>query len=206
MEPLPNKQIFYNAQTTLLDHPDTISLITYTRKCNWSCFGCYNMKNLLKDDFVIPYTYKEIIEMVSSPLIDLLIISGGESLLLGNDLIQALKYIKQETNKPIRIDTNGTQYETAELLVELGIIDGLAVDVKFPYWLGVSTLLYNIIGVDVIDTEAILKTMKLADSLPYSVYRTVRYPMMQDTMVDLIVAYMKENFKSPHYVNAFHYL
>lgn len=203
---MPNSQLFYNAQTTLLDHPDKISLIAYTRKCNWSCFGCYNMKNLLKDDFVVPYTYRDLIDMISLPLIDLFIVSGGESLLLGNELITALKYIKQETNKPIRIDTNGTQYETAKMLVDLGIVDGLAVDVKFPYWLGATSLLYNIIGVDMIDTESILKTMELADSLPYSIYRTVHYPIMQDTLIDVIADYMKENFKSPHYVNAFYHL
>lgn len=199
-----DRQILHNAQTTLLDHPDKISLISYTRKCNWSCFGCYNMRNLLKDDFVIPYSNKDIVKMLSSPLIDLLIVSGGESLLLKDDLVTTLQYIKSNINKPIRIDTNGTQYETAKKLVDMQLVDGLAVDVKFPYWLGATSLLYNIVGVDVVDTESILKTMKLADTLPYSIFRTVKYPILQDSIVDQISLYMKQNFKSPHFVNPFY--
>jgi len=199
-----DRQILHNAQTTLLDHPDKISLIAYTRKCNWSCFGCYNMRNLLKDDFVIPYSNKDIVKMLSSPLIDLLIVSGGESLLLKDELVTTLQYIKSNIDKPIRIDTNGTQYETAKKLVDMKLVDGLAVDVKFPYWLGATSLLYNIVGVDVVDTESILKTMKLADTLPYSIFRTVKYPILQDSIVDQISLYMKQNFKSPHFVNPFY--
>ncbi len=204
MDGVENIQLLYNAQTTLLDHPDKISLIVYTRKCNWSCFGCYNMRDLLREDYVIPYTNKEIVQMLSSPLIDMLIVSGGESLLLKDDLIPTLQYIKTNVNKPIRIDTNGTQYETAKKLVDMKLIDGLAVDVKFPYWLGATSLLYNIVGVDIVDTEDILKTMQLADTLPYSIFRTVKYPILQDSIVNLISSYMKENFKTPHFVNPFY--
>ncbi len=203
---LPSKPIFHNAQTTLLDHPNKISLITYTRKCNWHCFGCYNMRELLKDDFVTPFSNDEIIELISSPLIDMLIISGGESLLLKQDLIDALQYIRARTDKLIRIDTNGTQYETAKQLVDLKVIDGLAVDVKYPYWLGATTALYNLTGVNIIDTESILKTMSLADTLPHSIFRTVKYPIIQDTLITEIVTYMKQHYKSPHFVNPFYHM
>lgn len=162
------------------------------------------MRNLLKDDFVIPYSNKDIVKMLSSPLIDLLIVSGGESLLLKDELVTTLQYIKINIDKPIRIDTNGTQYETAKKLIDMKLVDGLAVDVKFPYWLGATSLLYNIVGVDVVDTESILKTMKLADTLPYSIFRTVKYPILQDSIVDQISLYMKQNFKSPHFVNPFY--
>lgn len=193
-------------QTTLLDHPDKISLITYTRKCNWSCYGCYNMRDLLRDDFVISYSFDEIVDLCSVPLIELLIISGGESLLLGDKLVEALQFIKPKINKPIRIDTNGTQYETAKKLVDMKLVDGFAVDVKYPYWLQATQVLYNICGVNIIDTESILKTMKLADTLPYSIFRTVKYPILEDSIVTQIKTYMQQNFKSPHFVNPFYNL
>jgi hypothetical protein len=58
--------------------------------------------------------------------------------------------------------------------------------------------------VDVVDTESILRTMELADTLPYSIFRTVKYPILQDSIVDQISLYMEQNFKSPHFVNPFY--
>lgn len=203
---LKSESIFFNPQTSLIDHPDKISLIVYTRKCNWQCFGCYNMRYLLKDDYVEAIKKEEIISLMNSSIVDMLIISGGESMLLGQQLVDNIKFIKENTKKPIRIDTNGTQYETAKQLVDEKLVDGFAVDVKYPYWLPATSLLYSIIGVNIIDTDSILKTMKLADTLPYSLFRTVKYPILSESIVSQICSYMKTNYKSPHMLNPFYHM
>lgn len=206
MQSINPEPIFFNPQTSLLDHPNKISLITYTRKCNWQCFGCYNMRYLLKDDYVQAITLDSLVNLLNNTLIDMLIISGGESMLLKDQLIDNIRYLKTKINKPIRIDTNGTQFEIAKKLVDEKLVDGFAVDVKYPYWLPVTSLLYSIIGVNVIDTDSILNTMKLADTLPYSIFRTVKYPILSDSIVSQISEYMKVNFKSPHTVNPFYHI
>lgn len=199
-----SNNIFYNPQTTLLDHPNKVSLIVYTNKCNWSCFGCHNMRRLAKIDSKLAISTKEVIEKLNSNLIDLLIISGGESLLLDDILVNELKEIRKESKKPIRIDTNGSLPKMVNYLKEKKLVDGFAVDVKYPYWIGDSKLEQIITGCNCVDNESILKTMSLVDGMPYTIFRTVSYPMMPKELIKGIRSYMLENFKSSHYINPYY--
>lgn len=197
--------MFFNLQCSLVDHPETISAVVYTRFCNWNCWGCHNMKYLLKGKDLVSYTMEDIIKAAKNPLVELLIITGGEPLIQGDEFIDALRYLRQNIEKPIRLDTNGTSPELVKQVKEEGLVDGFAVDVKFPYWLeDHDNILQKITGTKDIDKSAILKTMKLVDGMPFSLFRTVRYPILSNDLLSCITTYMKDNFTSPHFVNTYY--
>lgn len=201
---MDSDSIFFNAQTTLLDHPNKVALIVYTRKCNWHCFGCYNMKNLLKDEFVVPITVDALCRKISSPLVDLLIISGGEALLYGNELIDLMLYIKHKTDKPIRVDTNGSMPYYIRDAKECGAVDGFAMDIKFPFWNGKTDIMEKISGVSNIKTENLMESMAFVDGMKYSLFRTVAYPCLDEATLEDMKNYMKEHCQSPYYINPFY--
>lgn len=196
--------LFFNPVTSFTDHPDKISLVVYTKKCNFSCFGCHNMRSLLASTNSI--TTESIIKKLqrNDSMIDLLIICGGEPLLLGDTLVQELKKIKEATSTPIRIDTNGTNPDMVELLKAEQLVDGFAMDIKFPYWMGRLPLLKNITGIENVPLQKIMQSMSLIDGMPYSLFRTVKYPILPKELIENIVEYMKP-FKSPHYVNPYYH-
>jgi len=203
---MPEDHMFYNIQSTLLDHPGKVALIVYTRACNWKCFGCYNMRNLLKDDFVKPISTQSICKKLNSPLVDMLIVSGGEALLLGDTLLEELLFIKQQTNKPIRVDTNGTRPEYVKKAKDVKAVDGFAMDVKYPYWRGKNFVLAKTItGVEV-DTNAVLESMSYVDGMNYSLFRTVAYPFLDQEILKSMEVYMRRNYVSPYYINPFYHM
>ncbi len=200
-----SEPMFFNLQCSLVDHPETISAVVYTKFCNWNCWGCHNMKYLLKGKDLVSYTMEDIIKAVKNPIVELLIITGGEPLAQGDDFIDALRYLRQHITKPIRIDTNGTSPSLVELIKNEKLADGFAMDIKFPYWLDdQDNILHKITGVKDIDKTNILKTMRLVDGMPFSLFRTVRYPILSNDLLDNIVDYIKNNFKSPHFVNNYY--
>lgn len=201
-----NDTMFYNLQTSLLDHPDMISVVVYTRYCNWSCWGCHNMKALLKNKNVVNYTTDDIIEVMKNPITDLLVISGGESLSQGDEFINVLRYLREKIDKPIRLDTNGSFPELVRKIKDENLVDGFAVDVKFPYWIGDHPLLHKITGMKELNTDDLLETMRLADGMPYTIFRTVEYPILPKDLLNEIKEHMKENYVSPHTVNPYYTL
>jgi len=199
-----NEPLFYNPQTTLLDHPNKVSYMVFTRKCNWNCYGCHNIKQLRGSNNV-PISLDELIDKINNPMIELLIVSGGESLLQGDVIIDALEYIRSKSLKPIRIDTNGTCPDMATHIAEDGLCDGFAVDVKLPYWKMLNkVVLKEILGVNDIYVPDILKTMQLADTLPFTLFRTVKYPVLPDNLLEEITNYISKYYQSPHYINPYY--
>lgn len=200
------RSLFVNHQTTFMDHPNKVSLIMYVRKCNWKCFGCHNMKHLIRDDEVKYISLEKIITLMNSSFYDLLIISGGECTLYDERILNDLKYIKSNTNKPVRLDSNGTNPKFLKYCFDNNIIDGVAIDVKYTYWnIRDPEKMKIITGIDNINCNDILESMKVSDGKEYSLFRTVKYPIFNQEDIDEITKYMKQ-FKSPHYFHNFYQL
>lgn len=201
-----DRKVVFNVQSTLLDHPNCISLIGYTRTCNFTCFGCHNMQHLKCQENLKGYSMNDLIHMLKDSFFDLFILSGGEST-LNRDVYDMLDTIKQNTTIPIRIDSNGMCPNVINTLKKQKLIDGAAIDIKYPYWLGNSDELETIIGrsLNQDNIDSILSTIDIVDGMPYTLFRTVEYPILSKSHLGDIVTYMKK-FKSPHYVNKFYQL
>lgn len=115
-------------KTSIIDYPNRISTVLFTKRCNFKCPFCHNkelVNNTIKD---IPK--KEILNHLHnlSPLVDSIVISGGEPTLY-KDLPKFLKDIKK-LGLFIKLDTNGYNPKMLYKLIKENLIDYIAMDVK----------------------------------------------------------------------------
>ena len=115
---------------TLVDYPEHTACIIFTQGCNFRCPFCHN-SDLVKDannsnkiDEQVLFDYLD----KRKGLIDGVCISGGEPL-LQNDIVLFIKKIKGKGYK-IKLDTNGSNPSVLNSLIENGLVDYVAMDIK----------------------------------------------------------------------------
>jgi pyruvate formate lyase activating enzyme len=204
--------------TTFNDHPGVFSALLYTRihQCNLNCYQCHNRHSFKgKERFFSQDEFREKLQMLKLLGVELIIVSGGEPT-LEEELERGLELIKGE-GFPVRLDTNGTLPERIGELARKKLIDGVALDVKIPllddYTPGqlkrFGRILFSSESLEPSAVYNYAKRVKLTIdvikgySLPYTLFRTVRYPLLREEEISLI----KEGLKSlpyPHQVNLFY--
>jgi len=115
-------------ETSLLDYPDHISAIVWTLGCTFRCPYCYNKDIVLGSGALIPPG--DILSFLHHRRrrLEAVVVSGGEPLMqdgLGGFLreVKALGFL-------VKVDTNGMFPERLELLLDEGLVDYVAMDVK----------------------------------------------------------------------------
>ena len=113
---------------TLLDFPGIMACTVFTGGCNFRCPFCHNASLALSGG--IELDQKEIFEFLEKRkgLLDGVCISGGEPT-LQHDLEDFVKKIKDMGFK-VKLDTNGTNPKAVKSLIEKGLVDYIAMDVK----------------------------------------------------------------------------
>ncbi len=215
---------FYGLEYSSKDHPDHFALILYTTNCNLRCYWCHNrllagwdyqkekIININPTDYYIKLTEEEITNAINNDLIDIVILCWGEVFINNIDkIINTIKWIKKiNPNIKIRIDSNWTFPEKIEKLVNLSLIDWLAIDIKWPYWdqsfyQDISKVIWLDINLIPNISNKILKSIKLADQLPYTIFRTVTYPIIKNPYYfEEIKNFVSKNLSKPHYFNSFY--
>lgn len=120
-------------RSSLLDYPGKISAIIFTHGCNLRCPYCHNPELVIegfnKDG---SFSEKDILSFLESRKgkLDALVITGGEPLVQSN-LLPFIKKVK-EMGFLIKLDTNGTFPDRLQDFIETGLIDYIAMDVKYP--------------------------------------------------------------------------
>lgn len=115
---------------TLLDYPEKIAGTLFLGHCNFRCPFCHNAQLVLSAD------KEEIIEVEAvldtlkkrKGILEGVCISGGEPT-LSPELEDLLRKIKG-LDYPIKLDTNGYRPQVLKRLVESGLIDYVAMDIK----------------------------------------------------------------------------
>lgn len=115
---------------TLLDFPGNVACTVFTAGCNMKCPFCHNRDLVFipeNTEFINP---EEIIEFLKSRQgkIDGVAITGGEPL-LQNGLADFIKEIR-ELGYKVKLDTNGMFPEKLREIVEEGLVDYVAMDIK----------------------------------------------------------------------------
>ncbi len=154
---------------TLLDFPDKMACIVFTGGCNFRCPFCHNASLVLPermdDDtvsedefFSFLYSRRGILEGVC--------VTGGEPTLMP-DLAPFLARIK-EMGFAVKLDTNGTRPTVLAAVVESGLADYVAMDVKNSLSRYGET-----VGVRNFDTTPVEESMRylLVGHVPYE-FRT----------------------------------
>lgn len=114
---------------TLLDYPGKVACTVFLQGCNFRCPFCHNSE-LLPHEGEELMSREEFFAFLRSRkgLLDGVCVSGGEPTLCP-ELEEMLKGIK-ELGFAVKLDTNGARPDILKKLVEGGLVDYVAMDVK----------------------------------------------------------------------------
>lgn len=117
---------------SLIDYPGKICAIVFTQGCNLKCPYCHNPELVDPKLFAHPIPEADIFAFLQTRRgkLDAVEITGGEPT-LQPDLIDFTKKIKS-LNFLVKLDTNGSNPGILRELIELNMVDYLAMDVKAP--------------------------------------------------------------------------
>ena len=141
-------------KVSMVDYKDKISATIFTGGCNFRCPFCHN-SGIVEKKYNY-YSEDEILEYLKDrkKLLDAVVISGGEPT-LQKDLPRFIKAVRA-LGYLVKLDTNGTNPQMLEMLLQDGLIDYVAIDIKNDF----SN--YSVItGVPNLNTEAIKKSLAL---------------------------------------------
>ena len=115
---------------TLLDFPGKVACTLFTAGCNFRCGFCHNASLVTHIDADVGYSEDEVLDYLKKRqgLLDGVCITGGEPLLQPDieDFIRKVKALGYS----VKLDTNGSLPEKLIFLVEQGLVDYVAMDVK----------------------------------------------------------------------------
>ena len=114
---------------TLLDYPGRTACTVFTGGCNLRCPFCHNA-DLVRTPLAGPNLTDEVLTYLArrQGVLDGVCITGGEPL-LQPDLADFIRKIK-ELGYAVKLDTNGSLPERLAALLDTGLVDYVAMDVK----------------------------------------------------------------------------
>lgn len=117
-------------KTTLLDYPGHVAATIFTGGCNFRCPYCHNSDIVLKSSSLVPLSDEEIFNFLRKRrnVLTGVCITGGEPT-LHPDLPDLIIRIK-ELGYLVKLDTNGTNPHMLQNLIQAGLIDYCAMDIK----------------------------------------------------------------------------
>ena len=158
---------------TLLDYPGKVACTVFLQGCNFRCPFCHNSDLLprqgepfMTEDALIAFLEKR------TGLLDGVCITGGEPTLQPGlaDLLRRIKAL----GFAVKLDTNGSRPQVLKQLVEAGLVDYVAMDVK-----NCPSRYAQTIGSDADCTEAMEKSLGilLQGNIPFELRTTVVKPL-----------------------------
>ena len=117
-------------KTTLLDFPTKVACTVFTAGCNFRCPFCHNASLVTRNDSNDTVNLNAFFDYLKKRqgILDGVCITGGEPL-LQKDIADFIKNIKS-LGYAVKLDTNGSHSKTLIELVEMGLVDYVAMDIK----------------------------------------------------------------------------
>ncbi|MBQ8606320.1 MAG: anaerobic ribonucleoside-triphosphate reductase activating protein [Clostridia bacterium] len=115
---------------TLLDFPGKMAATVFTGGCNFRCPFCHNASLVLPKDYSPEFTEQEFFELLEKRqgVLEGVCITGGEPT-LQKDLPDFIKRIK-DMGYLVKLDTNGFLPKKLKSLIDAGLVDYVAMDIK----------------------------------------------------------------------------
>lgn len=115
---------------TLLDYPGKMACVLFTAGCNLRCPFCHNSRLVVNPEKESEYGEEEILAFLKKrqEILDGVVITGGEPL-LQKDISDFIVKIR-ELGYSVKLDTNGTFPEKLRELIDKGLVDYVAMDIK----------------------------------------------------------------------------
>jgi pyruvate formate lyase activating enzyme len=127
---LLNTKVIYDiTRFTHLDYTDHLACIVWFSGCNMRCDYCYNADIVYAENGV--YSFNNVLDFLKTrvSLLDGVVLSGGEA--TTHNLIAFCKEVKK-LGFAIKLDTNGTNYNSIKELLDLNLLNYIALDYKAP--------------------------------------------------------------------------
>ena len=139
---------------TLVDYPGKVACTLFTQGCNLRCPFCHNA-SLVTGQCKSPVSREVLDELLAKRkgLLDGVCISGGEPL-MQDGILDFLRYVKEFGYK-IKLDTNGCFPEKLSRVIDLGLADHIAMDLKS------SKENYSLAAGTTVDLDAICQSVNL---------------------------------------------
>ena len=117
-------------KTTLLDYPGKLAATIFLGGCNFRCPFCHNREIVVHPNQSNELDRSEILHTLSkrSNILDAVCITGGEPTLFP-DLPELIKEIR-ELGLLVKLDTNGSNPDMLQSLIDQKLLDYVAMDLK----------------------------------------------------------------------------
>ncbi len=119
-------------KTSLIEYPGKIATVLFTGGCNFRCPFCYNADLVQRPGELSDLPGESVLQYlrINRELYQALVISGGEPTLneATPEFLAEVKVLGLCTG----LETNGTNPDMIERLLEEGLVDYVAMDVKAP--------------------------------------------------------------------------
>lgn len=115
---------------TMLDFPGKVACTAFTAGCNFRCPFCHNASLVTKINNEEIYSQEEIFDYLNKRkgVLDGICITGGEPLLY-DGIVEFIKKAR-ELGLLVKLDTNGSFPEKLKYLIDNGLVDYVAMDIK----------------------------------------------------------------------------
>ena len=177
-------KIAYVEWLSLIDFPGKVATVIWTVGCNLRCPFCYNGELVLPERAAAlsPIDPERILSELASRrgFLDGLAVTGGEPTLQPNlgDFLAEVKSL----GLAVKLDTNGTNPDVLAELLERGLVDYVALDVKAPF-----PRYPEFTGVDRDVTGAVQESIALLrERAPDYELRTTAAPGLAETDIEAI--------------------
>ena len=117
-------------QLTLLDYPEHLACMIFTRGCNFKCPYCQNSSLIRYNKEPGKFSEEEILEFLKTRKgkLEGIVISGGEPT-IQKGLVDFIKKVK-ELGFLVKLDTNGSNPKVLKELLDNNLVDYIAMDIK----------------------------------------------------------------------------
>ncbi|MBQ7383729.1 MAG: anaerobic ribonucleoside-triphosphate reductase activating protein [Clostridia bacterium] len=117
-------------KTTLLDFPEKVACTVFTGGCNFRCPFCHNASLVISPDFSDIIPEDEFFSFLNKRkgILDGVCITGGEPL-LQRDIADFMKKIR-DMGFAVKLDTNGAFPDRLKAILDEGLVDYVAMDIK----------------------------------------------------------------------------
>ena len=115
---------------TLLDYPEKLACTVFIGGCNFRCPFCHNASLVLPQKALKTIPTEEFLDFLDSRIgrLDGVCVSGGEPTLMP-DLVDLIREIKKR-GFLVKLDTNGSHPHVLRALIDEGLLDYVAMDIK----------------------------------------------------------------------------
>ena len=140
----------------MVDYPGKLAATVFTGGCNLRCPFCHNAELVLRPAAIEPLSESSVLDFLArrKGLLDGVVLSGGEPL-LQPDAAAFLEKVRQ-LGFSVKLDTNGFYPEALASILEAGLVDYVAMDIKnclpkYPQTCGIPDL----------DTEPVQESVRI---------------------------------------------